>query len=320
MGWRTMLLVAAQPGAPADRSGACPEQAPVQPVLSRSAALVAASWVTRWAPTRPWLILLAGILAWLLVIERRKRSMEMEIDVDRKPGIRFVPERSRPPRQAPGSRHPAAQEPRALVVSRGGLPVDGEPSELMRIAGIDGLIVQRLRTLGIVNLSDLASLDDDGEMMLAETLGGHAWRIEQHGWVAEARRLLATPPESPSLAVELLEAPAAPFADPGDSDVTGADAVVIDLRAGRDALERARPTPVTVLPGIGPRLAQRLAELGIATVHDLAALDAEGAGRLGSELGSQGWRVERDGWVEQARLVIAETDPATTAGPPAARR
>jgi predicted flap endonuclease-1-like 5' DNA nuclease len=308
MGWRTMLLFAAQPGASADPSEACPDEATVQPVLCRSAALVGASWVARWQQTRPWLILLAGILVWLLAIEHRKRGMEMEIDVDRRPGIRFVPDRSRHQRQAPGSRHPALNESRPLVVSRGGLPVDAEPSELMRIAGIDGLIVQRLRTLGIVTLADLASLDDDGETLLADTLGSHAWRIAQHGWVAEARRLVATLPESPPLVGE------------GDPDAGGTDAVVIDLRAGRDALERARPTPVTVLPGIGPRMAQRLAELGIATVHDLAALDAEGTGRLGSELGSQGWRVERDGWVEQARLVADETDTATTSGPPAARR
>ncbi|MBB4152383.1 putative flap endonuclease-1-like 5' DNA nuclease [Sphingomonas jinjuensis] len=63
--------------------------------------------------------------------------------------------------------------------------------------------------------------------------------------------------------------------------------------------------PVTQLKGLGPKVAARLAELGITTVGQIAALDADAAARLDTELGAFRGRMARDRWIEQARFLAA---------------
>lgn len=71
----------------------------------------------------------------------------------------------------------------------------------------------------------------------------------------------------------------------------------------------AEPTPadgpVTQLKGLGPKVAARLAELGLATVGQIAALDADQAQDLDARLGPFAGRLHRDRWVEQARFLAA---------------
>ena len=63
--------------------------------------------------------------------------------------------------------------------------------------------------------------------------------------------------------------------------------------------------PVTQLKGLGPKVAARLGELGIATVGQLAALDHDAAQALDAQLGAFAGRMERDRWIEQARFLAA---------------
>lgn len=63
--------------------------------------------------------------------------------------------------------------------------------------------------------------------------------------------------------------------------------------------------PVTQLKGLGPKVAARLAELGIASVGQIAALDADQAQELDARLGPFAGRLHRDRWVEQARFLAA---------------
>ena len=66
--------------------------------------------------------------------------------------------------------------------------------------------------------------------------------------------------------------------------------------------------PITTLKGLGPKVAARLGELGIATVGDLAALDPAQAEALDARLGPFTGRMARDRWLEQARLLAAGDD------------
>ena len=63
--------------------------------------------------------------------------------------------------------------------------------------------------------------------------------------------------------------------------------------------------PVTQLKGLGPRVAERLADHGIRTVGDLAALTDDQAADLDAHLGPFTGRMTRDRWLEQARFLAA---------------
>lgn len=63
--------------------------------------------------------------------------------------------------------------------------------------------------------------------------------------------------------------------------------------------------PVTQLKGLGPKVATRLAELGITRVGQIAALDEDGAQALDEQLGTFAGRMARDRWIEQARFLAA---------------
>jgi len=63
--------------------------------------------------------------------------------------------------------------------------------------------------------------------------------------------------------------------------------------------------PVTLLKGLGPKVAARLAELGITTVGQIAALSPAEAEALDADLGNFRGRMARDRWIEQAQLLAA---------------
>ncbi len=81
------------------------------------------------------------------------------------------------------------------------------------------------------------------------------------------------------------------------------------------ACERFAASPPALVPGIGPKTAARLAELGLSTLADLAAaperlLVARFGPNLGRELRRRG-RFEHDGEIGAARKVISESRERT---------
>ncbi|HVJ00405.1 MAG TPA: hypothetical protein VM657_15205 [Sphingomonas sp.] len=63
--------------------------------------------------------------------------------------------------------------------------------------------------------------------------------------------------------------------------------------------------PVTLIKGLGPKVAARLAENGITRVDQLAALSDVEAAALDAKLGNFAGRMARDRWLDQARLLAA---------------
>jgi predicted flap endonuclease-1-like 5' DNA nuclease len=88
----------------------------------------------------------------------------------------------------------------------------------------------------------------------------------------------------------------------------------IDVYAGTsdgDASEPATEAPapavesdLTSINGVGPAMALKLADAGIATLSDLAALSEDEAAELDQKISARG-RVLRDAWVAQAQELIA---------------
>lgn len=105
--------------------------------------------------------------------------------------------------------------------------------------------------------------------------------------------------------------PPPPIADEPIAAAAPLDANPATLAAEEPAAPTtaAAPTPadgpVTLLKGLGPKVAARLAELGITTVGQIAALDDEQADAIDARLGTFSGRMGRDRWVEQARFLAA---------------
>lgn len=92
------------------------------------------------------------------------------------------------------------------------------------------------------------------------------------------------------------DAPAPPAEKP-DATAPGPSPAPSEVRS--DGLS------VTQLKGLGPKVAQRLAELGVTTVGQIAALTDDEAAALDAKLGSFSGRMARDRWQEQARFLAA---------------
>jgi predicted flap endonuclease-1-like 5' DNA nuclease len=92
---------------------------------------------------------------------------------------------------------------------------------------------------------------------------------------------------APLDAAPAIEAASAPAPSPARVDDSPADA------------------PVSTLKGLGPKLTARLAELGVTTVGQVAALSDDDAMRLDAQLGPFAGRITRDRWIEQARFLAA---------------
>ena len=134
-------------------------------------------------------------------------------------------------------------------------------------------------------------------------------------WVQRVPRVLAQPhavPRTATSAVGAAERGAASEPDP-IANASPAPAASAEARTaapprpqevtgsgGNDDLQRIK--------GIGPVIERELRARGVARFAQIAAWGPEDVERLGAELGF-GNRIERDGWVEQARRLAAGDSP-----------
>ncbi len=91
------------------------------------------------------------------------------------------------------------------------------------------------------------------------------------------------------------EAPKAKKAAPKKAEVKAEEAP-----APKAETAAASADDLTKLKGVGPAYAKKLNEAGITSFAQIAALTAEGVAELEEKLNASG-RVERDGWIEQAK-------------------
>ena len=104
-------------------------------------------------------------------------------------------------------------------------------------------------------------------------------------------------PEEPAVVEEPLnDEPVAAAAPMAASPAAEASAAPADATRPEDQ-------PITLLKGLGSKLTQKLAEHGITTVGDMAALSEAQAQALDAQLGAFSGRMARDRWLEQARLL-----------------
>jgi len=74
-----------------------------------------------------------------------------------------------------------------------------------------------------------------------------------------------------------------------------------------DTVARVEADDITLIGGIGAKLAQKMRDAGVNTLSDLAALSPEAARELDDKLELKG-RIEREGWVKQASALVSKVE------------
>jgi predicted flap endonuclease-1-like 5' DNA nuclease len=101
----------------------------------------------------------------------------------------------------------------------------------------------------------------------------------------------------------------APFADEPIAAAAPLDASPAALAASDPAPAPSGTDDLTRMKGVGPKLAERLNALGVASFAQIAALSPADAEALDAQLGTFQGRIHRDRWIEQAGF-LARGDQA----------
>lgn len=128
----------------------------------------------------------------------------------------------------------------------------------------------------------------------------------------------------------LIDAPAAVARDVGQTSANANSDTIAAATASADAEAGAAVTPTTAPPpapapaptgeaddlkkikGVGPKLVTMLKEQGITTYAQIAAWSDADVARIDDTLGRFKGRIERDQWVEQAKLLAAGDEAGFT--------
>lgn len=76
----------------------------------------------------------------------------------------------------------------------------------------------------------------------------------------------------------------------------------------RDKLSNSKPDDLTILKGVGDKLAKQLAELGVTQLVQIAELDEAGLDDESHVLHSFKSRIVRDDWIKQAKQALKEQE------------
>jgi predicted flap endonuclease-1-like 5' DNA nuclease len=217
---------------------------------------------------------------------------------------------------------------------------------LQRIGGITPEIEKKLRALGVSRYSEIAQWSPAAVERIDKELGT-AGRISRENWIEQAQilsrsgdtrfsrefdRRAAAPPGPPPRPIRLPDAireneaakgaaqTAAPLrADLGSLRSVRSQAYQDTTEPGPEAARRAasmrkvvrtgRPDNLRRIKGIGIHIEKRLNALGVSTYEDIANWTRGDIDRISQSLEFKG-RIERENWVEQARILAAggETD------------
>ncbi len=125
---------------------------------------------------------------------------------------------------------------------------------------------------------------------------------------ARSDTLSTPPPLATGASVGAAEPLLTDPADPTDSRAnpplatTVSSVVEPDARAG----DGASGEDLTRMKGLGPKLRDRLAELGVTRFDQIAAWSEEDVERVDAQLGRFAGRIRRDEWIDQARFLAAD--------------
>ena len=224
-----------------------------------------------------------------------------------------VPEFTEPASLAPAATAAPAPAPKATEASS--LPrspsARGPSDDLTRIRGIDSALQARLNELGIRHFDDFRSLNAADLKTLNEGLG-LAGRIEQENWLGQAH-VLATGGEtyySRRLAGSAAAAASVATTEPSEDRPAGDMGYLRSVRSealvGADSPRPLRPgsgiDDLKRIRGIGVLIEKKLNSLGVTHYEQVANWTGADIERISNLLDFKG-RIERENWIEQARIL-----------------
>lgn len=111
-------------------------------------------------------------------------------------------------------------------------------------------------------------------------------------------------------AKEIAEVAPGPTSAAANLGVTAHATAEADAEAGapgsaRETLQEMRADDLTRIKGVGPKLVDLLAGMGVTRFAQIAAWSADDIAAIDAKLGRFEGRIERDDWVEQARLLAS---------------
>jgi predicted flap endonuclease-1-like 5' DNA nuclease len=246
------------------------------------------------------------------------------------------------------SDHAAFAQQSTLSQSASALPIRPEepPAQdnLQRIDGVTAEIEMRLNALGVWRYAEIAQWSPAAVERIDKELGA-AGRISRENWIEQAQILsrggdtrfsrefdhraqvpAGTPPRPIRLPDAIREHEAAKVAAQSAAPLRtdlGAlrsvrsqayqDATEPGPEAGRraasmrKAVRASQADDLKRIKGIGVLIEKRLNSLGVMTYEDIANWTSEDIARISQSLDFKG-RIERENWVEQARILAAGGD------------
>jgi predicted flap endonuclease-1-like 5' DNA nuclease len=244
---------------------------------------------------------------------------------------------SGPPSVADRAAFGGAIEPAAAVPIR---PAEAPARDnLQRIGGITAEIEQRLNGLGVARYSQIAHWSPAEVERIDQALG-LGGRISRGNWIEQAHILSrggdtvfsrdfdrrgsappapAGPPPRPIKLPDAIRAHEA--ATVGRTDLSALRSVRSEAyqdtaepgpeaarrAAGRKVARTGPPDDLKRIRGIGVLIERKLNALGVTSYEDIANWTAEDIDRVSQQLDFKG-RIQREGWVEQARILAAGGD------------
>ncbi|MCB1511193.1 MAG: hypothetical protein KDJ36_09830, partial [Hyphomicrobiaceae bacterium] len=170
--------------------------------------------------------------------------------------------------------------------------------DLTRISGVSPEVERMLNARGITRYSQIASMSP-GDIARVEGYIGASGRIAREDWVGQARSLSGLPA-------------------PGDQLATAAGTGLAGLRSVRSEAYTAAGGPAARgtspisgpaddlkrIRGVGVLIEKKLRMLGVNSYDQIANWTSADIDRVSQHLDFRG-RIERENWVEQARILVA---------------
>jgi len=177
--------------------------------------------------------------------------------------------------------------------------------DLKRISGIGEVMEKLLNELGVVSFAQLAAFDQADIDKVDTALEEFPGRVERDDWVGQARQLVGSP-GGPDGSREPNDPTSSPDRSPADGSASSGDgAREASAVSGRESAGGVYGgDDLTRISGIGRATRVHLAELGVTTFADVAGLEASDIQRVEQALDDAPGRIERDGWIAQAKALL----------------